>query len=75
MTKRVLLYYVHRNIPMVPFLDIIKWTTFCEIHTKILLVMDGKVPQRGVTIVCFHPNSLDQSCSVNIVTFASGEKN
>jgi len=37
----------------------IKWTTFCEIHTKILLEVDGKVPQRGVTIVCFHPSSLD----------------
>jgi hypothetical protein len=25
----------------------IKWTTFCGIHTKIHLIVDGKVPQRG----------------------------
>jgi hypothetical protein len=53
----------------------IKWITFCEFHTKILLIVDGKVPQRGVTIVCFHLGSLDQSYSVNIVTFASRDKN
>jgi len=78
MTKWILLYYVHKNIPMVPFLYIIKlvlffliilnnirlwkskfknqniliwtqikWTTFCEIHIKILLVMDEKVPKVG----------------------------
>jgi hypothetical protein len=60
---------------MAPFLYIIKWIKFCEIHTKILLVMDGKVLQKEVTIVFFHPGSLDQSCNVNIVTFASDEKN
>jgi hypothetical protein len=31
MTKRVLLYYVHRNIPMAPFLYIIRFILFFQI--------------------------------------------